>query len=110
MINFYAIKCINKTCNYDRFIAEDADGLPYLTYDSLPTYPQDIKQFRLVATASNYLQSVLRRESIDISKVSPAQYIELVRINNNDSYHIIKCCIDDEGKFNYEKVESLNLL
>lgn len=105
MINFYCIECFNKYTDYIRYIAEDATGSPYLTYEGLADYPNNIKQFKLASSAKNYLKSILNRENLDITKLSINQRIELIRVNNNNKYFIVKCHIDDSGKFAVESKE-----
>lgn len=105
MINFYCIECYNKYTDYIRYIAEDANGSPYLTYEGLVGYPNNIKQFKLASSAKNYLKSILSRENIDITKLSMNQRIELIRVNNNNKYFVVKCHIDDSGNFAVESKE-----
>ena len=108
MINFYCIECFNKYTDYIRYIAEDDAGSPYLTYEGLVDYPNNIKQFKLASSAKNYLKSILTRENIDIAKLSMGQRIELIRVNNNSKYFIVKCHIDDAGDFTVESKEEIS--
>lgn len=105
MINFYCIECFNKYTDYTRYLAEDAQSIPYLSYDSLATYPNDIKQFKLASSAKNYLRGVMNRDNIDIAKLNMSQRIELIRIGNNNKYFIAKCHIDDANNFIVESKE-----
>ena len=108
MINFYCIECFNKYTDYTRYLAEDAQGIPYLSYEGLAGYPNNIKQFRLASSAKNYLRSTLTRENIDITKLSMNQRIELIRVNNNNKYFIAKCHIDDANNFIVESKEVIS--
>lgn len=108
MVNFYCIECSNKNIDYYRYIAEDDQGIPYLTYEGLSEYPNNIKQFKLASSAKNYLRSILTRENIDITKLTMNQRIELIRINNNNKYFVVKCHIDDSGNFAVESKEVIS--
>ena len=107
MDNFYAIRCKNKFCNYDRYLSEDADGIPCLTYDTLPNFPDDIKSFKTPAPAKHCLRDILDRASLDTSKLTVGQRIELTRVGNNDKFYLVKCHIDD-GTLVIDKVEKLS--
>ena len=108
MITFYCIECFNKYCDYIRYLAEDDQGIPYLTYEGLVRYPNNIKQFRLASSAKNYLKSTLSRESFNISELTISQRIELIRINNSNKYFVVRCHIDDAENFAVESKEVMS--
>lgn len=108
MDKFYVIKCFNKFCDYSRYLATDDKGIPCLTYIGLDSYPAAVKQFKTPKAARTYLQSVLLRTSIDTSKLSISQRLELTRVSNNTKFYLLRCYIDQNGELVTENSKLLS--
>ena len=98
MDKFYAIRCFNRYCDYNRYLATDDKGIPCLTYVGLDSYPAAVKQFNGPKAAQTYLKSVLLRTNIDTSKLTVGQRIELARVSNNTKFYLIRCYLDQNGE------------
>jgi len=92
----FAIQPINKFYSTKRYVAINSEtNIPYLVYECNADYPQAIHDFGTLEAATDYLTKFITRENIDINKLTTAQVIDVVLVNNCNQFDIIEYEIEE---------------
>jgi hypothetical protein len=92
----FAIQCINRSYNYNRYVGLKSSGKPQIVYESSNGFPNVIKGFKEKKSAEDFLVKILTREGVDYKTINPHDIVDYALISDSTEFKIIKYKIQDD--------------